>query len=143
MDEPQVLASGDCRSNIALPVDHDSPSQIQRRDQSRSMSPSTLAVRIRPVSVAPSMTRLGPLPSLTIPIHEPTLEKGSIEQSEAVFATPLASCERTCESSLIAGGLRSRRAARGRLARRRRRGWTFGGLANGRARMAWARKTYF
>ena len=36
----------------------------------------SLAVRIRPVSVAPSLIRLGPLPSLMIPIHRPTLEKG-------------------------------------------------------------------
>lgn len=34
MDEPQLLSQSDCSNNVGLPVDHDTPSQIQRRDQS-------------------------------------------------------------------------------------------------------------
>jgi hypothetical protein len=34
MDEPQLLSRSDCSNNVGLPVDHETPSQIQRRDQS-------------------------------------------------------------------------------------------------------------
>jgi hypothetical protein len=119
MDEPQVLASGDCSSNIALPVYHDIPSQIQHRDQSRSRSRSTLsgADTAGERCSVPDSTRAAPIADDPNPPTYP--RKGSIEQREAVFTIPLASRVRTCESSLIAGGLRvcsSRRAARGRLA---------------------------
>jgi len=147
MDEPQVLASGDCSSNIALPVHHDIPSQIQHRDQSRARSRSILsgADTAGERCSVPDSTRAAPIADDPNPPTYP--RKGSIEQREAVFTIPLASRVRTCESSLIAGGLRVcsswRAAVSPSLLALSSSRLDFGGLANGRARMAWARKTYF
>jgi hypothetical protein len=102
MDEPQLLSRSDCSNNVGLPVDHETPSQIQRRDQSSIDVPCrcTLSLwsgllRIRPVSdalsalSALSLIRLGPLPSLMIQIPM-ARRKGGFEQCEALFNTPLA-----------------------------------------------------